>query len=277
MTPGTFPASLVATTLVTLDSRYPELAARVGRRRQRLVARQAVPQHAARGHLRVHAPQSAHLPRRRHGRREAGHPLRQPRAPRVLAGGKCACRQCRRLLAAPPSPNRRNTGAPSSRTAGSRAVLPVWERMSARPSGRRAAAPLIFLLRRADDVLARALASAQRAPVPVGRHPSPSALGVLKRLRRGDPTCVFVAFVAFFTWSAFLVASLAVRAEFGSGRLMQSARHPPKTWEEAWRMHGLFKRSIGASLEGSLGLDRGTIFAGGTPRRGGLRALQGRA
>ena len=35
-------------------------------------------------------------------------------------------------------------------------------------------------------------------------------------------------------------------------------------------MHGLFKRSIGASLEGSLGLDRGTIFAGGTtspPRR----------
>ena len=74
---------------------------------------------------------------------------------------------------------------------------------------------------------------------------------------------MFVAFVAFFTWSAFLVASLAWWAEFGSALLMQSARHPPKTWEEAWRMHGLFKRSIGASLEGSLGLDRGTIFAGG--------------
>ena len=31
-------------------------------------------------------------------------------------------------------------------------------------------------------------------------------------------------------------------------------------------MHGLFKRSIGASLEGSLGLDRGTITLGGYDR-----------
>ena len=94
-----------------------------------------------------------------------------------------------------------------------------------------------------------------------------SALGVfLKRLKRGDPTCVFVAFVAFFTCWAFVVASIAWWAEFGSALLMQSARHPPKTWEEAWRMHGLFKRSIGASLEGSLGLDRGTITLGGYDR-----------
>jgi hypothetical protein len=88
----------------------------------------------------------------------------------------------------------------------------------------------------------------------------------LKRLKRGDPICVFVAFVAFFTSSAFVVASIAWWAEFGSALLMQSARHPPKTWEEAWRMHGLFKRSIGASLEGSLGLDRGTITLGGYDR-----------
>ena len=81
----------------------------------------------------------------------------------------------------------------------------------------------------------------------------------LRRLRRGDPFAVFVATLFFFTSLAFVMASLAWWAEYGSALLIQSMRNPPRTFEEAWVMHGLFKRSIGASLEESLGLEVGTL------------------
>ncbi len=262
VTPGTFPASLVATTLVTLDSNYPELAAEVHvvnvwwLVKRFLTTLLEATSHSTRRRVRIYRGDDTGAEKL--GIRFASHAL-----PACFPGGKCACRQCRRLLASASIDEPAEHGRPEFAHGGLLGRYYRWERMSA-AQRRQYLRHLFFYYVGLMTFWPVHLLRLNAHPFLVGIIRLRSAFGAfLKRLRRGDPTCVFVAFVAFFTWSAFLVASLAWWAEFGSALLMQSARHPPKTWEEAWRMHGLFKRSIGASLEGSLGLDRGTIFAGG--------------
>ena len=262
VTPGTFPASLVATTLVTLDSNYPELAAEVHvvnvwwLVKRFLTTLLEATSASTRRRVRIYRGDDTGAEKL--GIRFASHAL-----PACFPGGKCACRQCRRLLASASIDEPAEHGRPEFAHGGLLGRYYRWERMSA-AQRRQYLRHLFFYYVGLMTFWPVHLLRLNAHPFLVGIIRLRSALGAfLKRLRRGDPTCVFVAFVAFFTWSAFLVASLAWWAEFGSALLMQSARHPPKTWEEAWRMHGLFKRSIGASLEGSLGLDRGTIFAGG--------------
>ena len=273
VTPGTFPASLVATTLVTLDSNYPELAAEVHvvnvwwLVKRFLTTLLEATSASTRRRVRIYRGDDTGAEKL--GIRFASHAL-----PACFPGGKCACRQCRRLARASDTGfGTRDDGfhddaraRPEFAHGGLLGRYYRWERMSA-AQRRQYLRHLFFYYVGLMTFWPVHLLRLNAHPFLVGIIRLRSALGAfLKRLRRGDPTCVFVAFVAFFTWSAFLVASLAWWAEFGSALLMQSARHPPKTWEEAWRMHGLFKRSIGASLEGSLGLDRGTIFAKGHDR-----------
>jgi hypothetical protein len=272
VTPGTFPASLVATTLVTLDSNYPELAAEVHvvnvwwLVKRFLTTLLEATSASTRRRVRIYRGDDTGAEKL--GIRFASHAL-----PACFPGGKCACRQCRRLARRDASFGSANAhgfddgGArPEFAHGGLLGRYYRWERMSA-AQRRQYLRHLFFYYVGLMTFWPVHLLRLNAHPFLVGIIRFRSALGVfLKRLKRGDPICVFVAFVAFFTWSAFVVASIAWWAEFGSALLMQSARHPPKTWEEAWRMHGLFKRSIGASLEGSLGLDRGTITLGGYDR-----------
>jgi hypothetical protein len=272
VTPGTFPASLVATTLVTLDSNYPELAAEVHvvnvwwLVKRFLTTLLEATSASTRRRVRIYRGDDTGAEKL--GIRFASHAL-----PACFPGGKCACRQCRRLARRDASFGSANAhgfhdgGArPEFAHGGLLGRYYRWERMSA-AQRRQYLRHLFFYYVGLMTFWPVHLLRLNAHPFLVGIIRFRSALGVfLKRLKRGDPICVFVAFVAFFTSSAFVVASIAWWAEFGSALLMQSARHPPKTWEEAWRMHGLFKRSIGASLEGSLGLDRGTITLGGYDR-----------
>jgi len=259
--PGTFPASLVATTLVTLDLNYPELAAEVHvvnvwwLVKRLLTTLLEATSASTRRRVRVYRGDDTGFEKL--GIRFASHAL-----PACFPGGKCGCRQCRRLARRDASfGNQTGTNSTTQmfQHGGLLGRYYRWEQMSS-AQRRQYVRHLSFYYVGLFTFWPVHIFRLNAHPFLVGIIRTRAfASEFLKKLRRGDPLCVFAATVAAFTSLAFVVASLAWWAEFGGALLIQSARHPPRTWEEAWKMHGLFKRSIGASLEGSLGLDRGTL------------------
>jgi hypothetical protein len=96
ITPGTFPASLVAATLVALDSNYPELAAEVHvvnvwwLVKRFLTTLLEATSKSTRNRVRIYRGDDTGFEKLLI--RFAGHKL-----PACFPGGRCSCRQCRRL------------------------------------------------------------------------------------------------------------------------------------------------------------------------------------
>tara|TARA_B110000977_G_scaffold191450_1_gene263589 strand:+ start:8553 stop:11024 length:2472 start_codon:yes stop_codon:yes gene_type:complete len=270
VTPGTFPASLVATTLITLDSNYPELAAEVHvvnvwwLVKRFLTWLLEATSKSTRRRVRIYRGDDTGFEKL--GIRFASHAL-----PACFPGGRCACRQCRRLAKRDVKFGALNTnsieGRPEFQHGGLLGRYYRWEQMSTSQK-RQYIRHLFFYY----------VGLFTFWPVHIFRlNAHPFLVGIirfrklmysyLRRLRAGDPLCVFIASVVTITSLAFTIASIAWWAEYGATLLIQSARNPPKTWDEAWVMHGLFTRSIGASLEGSLGLEKGTLQGQGSRSR----------
>ena len=260
VTPGTFPASLVATTLSTLDSNYPELAAEVHvvnvwwLVKRMLSALLETTSKSTRERVRIYRNDDTGVEKL--GIRFAQHVL-----PACFPKGKCSCRTCRRMTREGMAWNGHHGAQGTGEFAhgGLMGRYYRWELMSS-AQRRQYLRHLFFYY----------LGIVTFWPVHIFRvnahpflvtiiHARKMLFEFLRRLRRGDPFAVFVATLFFFTSLAFVMASLAWWAEYGSALLIQSMRNPPRTFEEAWVMHGLFKRSIGASLEESLGLEVGTL------------------
>ena len=268
VTPGSFPASLVAHTLVTLDSNYPELAAEVHvvnvwwLVKRGLTALLEATSASTRRRVRIYRNDETGAEKL--GIRFAPHAL-----PACFPGGRCACATCKKLLAA---------GGVGSRHGSSHGLVISGEEVAHggltgrhQRWGTMSSAQKRQYLR---HLFFYYLGLAVFWPMHIFRlnlHPLLVTImraqklthGFFVRLKRGDPVVVFAVTVVFFTWMAFAAAVLAWWAEYGSTLLLQSMRHPPTTWGEAWQMSGLFQRSISSSLERSLGLEAGTLPGGG--------------
>ena len=265
VSPGTFPATLVARVVTTLDRNYPELAAEVHVVNVWWLVKRGL--HAlleatsASTRRRVRIYRNDDTGAEKLTVRFADHAL-----PACLPRGRCACRTCKRMTRAGLGWN--ETRSRREREFAHGGLMQggfkrhEWAAMSSAQK-RQYARHLLFY----------ALGVATFWPLHVLRlNAHPVLLVIIRtrkmlgefavRLRKGDPVAVFVAAILVFTSLAFVVASLAWWAEYGSTLIIQSMRHPPKTWEEAWEMQGLFKRTIGASLEGSLGLESGSLGMG---------------
>ena len=105
VTPGSFPASLVAHTLVTLDSNYPELAAEVHVVNVWWLVKRALSA-LLRGDVRVDPATRPDIPKRRERRGEASLIRFAPHSlPACFPQGKCACRTCKKMVRTGTSPD----------------------------------------------------------------------------------------------------------------------------------------------------------------------------
>ena len=179
--------------------------------------------------------------------------------PACFPQGKCACRTCKKMVR-DGNVTRHADGGREGEFPTRRADGPVPP-VGAHERRAEAAVPAPPPLPpRAGDVLAHAHIPVERSPAARrDGEGEQSREGVRGRLRRGDPLAVFVASIVAFASLAFSLAVLAWWAEYGSALILQSMRDPPRNWEEAWRMRGLFQRTISSSLEKSLGLEAGTL------------------
>lgn len=261
VTPGSFPASLVAHTLVTLDSNYPELAAEVHvvnvwwLVKRGLTALLEATSASTRRRVRIYRNDETGAEKL--GIRFAPHSL-----PACFPRGRCACKACKKMKIAPGAGDHGEHGEEFAH-GGLMGRYRRWESMSSAQK-RQYIRHLLFYY----------LGLILFWPMHIFRlnvHPllvtiiraRKLAQGFLERLRRGDPLALFAVTVVFFTWIAFSAAVLAWWAEYGSALLLQSVRHPPSTWGEARQMSGLFQRSISTSLQRSLGLEAGSLPGGG--------------
>jgi hypothetical protein len=267
VTPGSFPASLVAHTLVTLDSNYPELAAEVHvvnvwwLVKRALTALLEATSASTRQRVRIYRNDENGAEKLLI--RFAPHSL-----PACFPQGKCTCRTCKKMVrdgnvTGHADGNRREG---EFQHGGLMGRYHRWERMSGAQK-RQYLRHLLFYY----------LGLVMFWPMHIFRlnvHPllvamvkvNKAARNFAGRLRRGDPLAVFVASIVAFASLAFSLAVLAWWAEYGSALILQSMRDPPRNWEEAWMMNGLFQRSISSSLEKSLGLEAGTLPGGGIER-----------
>ena len=267
VTPGSFPASLVAHTLVTLDSNYPELAAEVHvvnvwwLVKRALTALLEATSASTRQRVRIYRNDENGAEKL--FIRFAPHSL-----PACFPQGKCACRTCKKMVrdgnVTRHADGNRREG--EFQHGGLMGRYHRWERMSG-AQRRQYLRHLLFYY----------LGLVMFWPMHIFRlnvHPllvamvkvNKAARAFASRLRRGDPLAVFVASIVAFASLAFSLAVLAWWAEYGSALILQSMRDPPRNWEEAWRMRGLFQRTISSSLEKSLGLEAGTLPGGGMER-----------
>lgn len=266
VTPGSFPASLVAHTLVTLDSNYPELAAEVHvvnvwwLVKRALTALLEATSASTRQRVRIYRNDENGAEKLLI--RFAPHTL-----PACFPQGKCACRTCKKMVRDGHVTRHAGGGREGEfQHGGLMGRYHRWERMSGAQK-RQYLRHLLFyylglvmfwpmhIFRLNVHPLLVAMVKANKA-----------ARAFAGRLRRGDPLAVFVAAIVAFASLAFSLAVLAWWAEYGSALILQSMRDPPRNWEEAWRMRGLFQRSISSSLEKSLGLEAGTLPGGGMER-----------
>ena len=267
VTPGSFPASLVAHTLVTLDSNYPELAAEVHVVNVWWLVKRALSAlleaTSASTRQRVRIYRNDENGAEKLLIRFAPHSL-----PACFPQGKCACRTCKKMVrdgnVTRHADGNRREG--EFQHGGLMGRYHRWERMSGAQK-RQYLRHLLFYY----------LGLVMFWPMHIFRlnvHPllvamvkvNKAARAFAGRLRRGDPLAVFVASIVAFASLAFSLAVLAWWAEYGSALILQSMRDPPRNWEEAWRMRGLFQRTISSSLEKSLGLEAGTLPGGGMER-----------
>ena len=256
VTPGTFPASLVATTLVTLDSNYPELAAEVHVvnvwwlvKRGLAVMLEATSQRT-RNRVRMYKNDDT-------GADKLAIRFNPHALPSCFSQGRCACKTCKRMIREGKwgSERDRRTSSENFEHGGMIGQFRRWQDMTSAQRRQWLRHQLFYYLG-LTLFWPMHVIRLNIHPVLVGIIRAQSmARRFFWRLRRGDPVAAFAATVAAFASLAFFVAVVAWWAEYGSTLLMESARSPPRTWEEAWEMKGMFQRSIGDSVKRSLGMD----------------------
>jgi hypothetical protein len=256
VTTTSFPASLVAHTLVTLDHNYPELAAEVHVvnvwwlvKRGLAVMLEATSQRT-RNRVRMYKNDDT-------GADKLAIRFNPHALPSCFSQGRCACKTCKRMIREGKwgSERDRRTSSENFEHGGMIGQFRRWQDMTSAQRRQWLRHQLFYYLG-LTLFWPMHVIRLNIHPVLVGIIRAQSmARRFFWRLRRGDPVAAFAATVAAFASLAFFVAVVAWWAEYGSTLLMESARSPPRTWEEAWEMKGMFQRSIGDSVKRSLGMD----------------------